>query len=178
MVTDNQSTKVEQDSTYVNAVYSIACELLGSGVINDTARVGICIHIAEFYSDRFDYAELLKQGLEGDHEVCFPLLIKTVKFTINPSHVNVFPEGVVAAFRFARDMNFVKGVTLIIDAGYRSTDITILKAFKPLGRGARSIPVGGINLEAILIGELERVGVMATREEVRESFATGAPNEW
>lgn len=173
VVTDNQSAKVEQDSTYVNAVYAIACELLQSGVYFDEVKIGVCIPTAEFYSDNFDYVETLKEGLRGNHKIFFPLLDKTVEFNIGDKNVYAFPEGVVAAFQFSKDKGFVGGTTLVIDAGYRSTDITILKAFKPLGKGARSIPAGGINIEAILIGELERNNLMVSREEARVALGTG-----
>ncbi|MDR1523222.1 MAG: ParM/StbA family protein [Endomicrobium sp.] len=170
IVIDNQSPKTEQKPTYVNAIYAICRELIAEDLTNVDVKIGICIPVAEFFSAQVAYDATIRANLAGSYVINFPLLGRDVVFNIKAADIFVFPEGVIAAYAFLKDRQFTNGISLIIDAGYRSTDITILRNFKPLGKGARSLPIGGINLEAFVIGELERSGLNITREEAKEAF--------
>lgn len=171
-VCDNQSNKVEQEPIYTNIAYALAKDLDKTFKYLTEVELGVCIPTSEFYSDKKDYPEVLKQHVAGDFSVFFPLLNRRITFTIAKNSIKVFPEGVVAAFKFKNDSQFVNGVSLIVDVGYRSTDITVLKRFKPVGKSAVSRPKGGINIEAALMAELERDNILVTREEVRSALCT------
>lgn len=171
-VCDNQSLKVEQESIYVNSTYMLAKDLASNFRNDETLNIGVCIPTSEFYSETKDYATLLKQCMSGEHSVYFPLEDKRVKFTLTPQSILVFPEGVVAAYKFKNNVNFRKSVTLIVDIGYRSSDITPMKNFKPVGKAAVSRPKGGINIEATLLGELERANIFKSREEIKDALCS------
>lgn len=171
-VCDNQSNKVEQEPIYANVAYAIAKDLDKTYKYLTEVELGVCIPTSEFYSDKKDYPEVFKQHVSGDYSVFFPLLNRRITFTIAKNSIKVFPEGVVAAFKFKNDSQFVNGITLIVDVGYRSSDITVLNRFKPVGKSAVSRPKGGINIEAALMAELERDNILVSREEVRTALCS------
>lgn len=171
-ICDNQKNKVEQESIYANAAYAIARHIDHLYSYDEDIELSVCIPTSEFYSDKKDYPGIFKKGMAGEHSIFFPLLNRRVVFNINKDNIKVFPEGVVAAFKFKDDKAFAEGVTLIVDVGYRSTDITILKRFRPVGKSAVSRPKGGINIEAALLAELERDNILVSREEVRGALCS------
>lgn len=162
---DNQTEKSVQEITYINAAYALAISGLRDNLDDFEVETGICIPTSEYYSDE-DFVSKLKQGLTGHFKLYFPLLNKHVEFNIADGGVKVTPEGVVAAMQFAKEPSFREGITLIIDVGKRSTDITLLKNFKPIGRSAVSRPIGGVNIEAYVRGEMEREGLLLNTEQV------------
>ena len=170
-VCDNQSNKVEQETIYVNASYALARDMVETNHANADISLGVCIPTSEFYSDKKDYPEIFKKCMSGKHSVFFPLLNRRVMFNVTKDDIKVFPEGVVAAFKFKTDINFVNGITLIVDVGYRSTDITILNRFKPVGKSAVSRPKAGINIEAALLAELERDNILVSRDEIQTALS-------
>lgn len=169
-VCNNQTNKVEQETVYANASYALAKSLTGNYHAGDEVSLGVCIPTSEFYSDKKDYPELFKNCMAGTHTVFFPIANRRISFVVSRDYLKVFPEGVVAAFRFKTDMSFVSGISLIVDVGYRSTDITILRRFKPVGKSAVSRPIGGINIEAGILAELERNNILVSREDVQTAL--------
>lgn len=165
MYCDNQSVKVSQEITYINAAYALAYSLIKTYDTDVDLLVGACIPTSEFYSDS-DLVTTFKSGLTGDFEVYFPIVDKTVRFTINDGDIKVVPEGVVAIYQFSKIKSFREGLTLVVDVGKRSTDITVLKKFLPSGRSAVSRTKGGINIEAFVRGEMERDGLLLNNEDV------------
>lgn len=164
---DNQSEKCEQEITYINAAYALAYACASKGENDVVVNVGICIPTSEYYADT-DYVSELKRGLAGSFTICFPLAGERIEFQIPEEGIRVTPEGVVAALSFSQESTFREGLTVIVDAGHRSTDITILKNFKPIGRSAVSRPIGGINIEAYVRGEMEREGILLNTEQVHK----------
>lgn len=172
IICDNQTTKSEQEILYINISYALARDICTHNldVTEDTIQIGICIPTSEYYSDQKDYPELVKQNLAGTHTIYFPLQDKRVSFDIHQTDIRIAPEGVVAAFKYKKDVNFLNGVTMIVDVGYRSTDITIMEKFHPIGKSAVSRPKGGINLEAAIVADLERSGILVSKDEIKEAL--------
>lgn len=172
IVCDNHEVKVLQEITYINILYAIAADCVRRDLNDEDFKIGVCIPAAEYYDDKNDRISEVKDNLAGTTAVYFPMLDKTIRFTINRSHISVAAEGVIAAFRFKRDKAFVLKNTVVIDVGYRSTDITVLLGFKPVGASAASRPIGGINLEANIQSQLERDNIFVTTAAVQKALST------
>lgn len=175
----NGGVKVGQDITYINSAYAIARYILENDLQNGCdVFAGVCIPVSEFYDDRNGYVARLKSGLVGSYNIYFPMLDKHVIFNINAGSVVVCPEGVVVASDFKNIRAFVLGKVVIVDMGYRSTDITVLDAFDPMGKTAASRPIGGINLEAAIKSECERDGLFLDADTIRAclcNHTSGSP---
>lgn len=169
---DNQTVKVSQDITYVNMLYALAVDSLRRGLNDIDYVIGVCIPAAEYFDDTNDRISEIKNNLAGDTAVYFPLADKTIRFHIDRDKIGVVAEGVVAALRYKNNRDFVLKNTVIIDAGYRSTDITVLLRFSPVGKGAASRPIGGINLEANIQSQLERDNIFVSAEVVQRALST------
>lgn len=176
---DNQSLKVDQDSTYVNAAHGLASHVYNlikdghEGPIELT--VGVAIPTSEFYSDATDR---VKERLTGKYTIEFKILGKQVEFTVTNSYV--FPEGVVALLMMAASKHgsLLKSKTgIIIDGGRRSTDVTVVREMKVNARSARSLALGGITLEANVAAELEKAGYMPSPYGITKAIAEGVISE-
>lgn len=172
---DNQSLKVDQDSTYVNASHAMAIHAynLLQEDPNQELRltVGVAIPTSEFYSDAVDR---VKERLIGKHTIEFKILGRKVEFHVDRAFI--FPEGVIALLQMAAGEygTLLRTKTgLIIDAGRRSTDVTIIREMKPNARSARSLPLGGISLESNVSSELEKAGYMPSPYGITKAIATG-----
>lgn len=172
LVCDNQEVKVLQEVTYINILYSIAADCIRRGLNDQTFRIGICIPAAEYYDDVNDRVSDIKDGLAGDTAIYFPMLDKTVRFSVAKSDIAVTPEGVVAAFKYKGDRRFVLNTSVVVDVGYRSTDITIMVKFRPVGASAASRPIGGINLESAIQSQLERDNIFVSTDVVQAALTT------
>lgn len=170
LVCDNQIVKVLQEVTYINILYSIAADCLRRDLNYQDFKIGLCIPAAEFYDDTNDRINDVKDGIAGETAIYFPMLDKTVRFTIDKQNIGVVAEGVVAAYKYKTDRNFVLRNSVVVDVGYRSTDITILLSFKPVGASAASRPIGGVNLEAAIQSQLERDNIFASTDSVQKSL--------
>lgn len=188
--TDNQELKSKQEGTYVNAAYMIATRILNTvhepvkvvevpnapniKEYTDDVKLGVCIPAGEYYSPVG--AESIKDGLAGEYSVLFPVLNKRVKFQIYKKEITVSAEGVVALYLFFNNTlgNILrKANAVVIDAGYRSSDITYVSKFSPEGGSSRSFPMGGITLESLVASELERAGNFCSPEDAVEAIETG-----
>lgn len=168
---DNRGAKALQDIMYINAFYALAVECVTKEMNDVEFSLYICIPAAEFFEDKKNYKSTVRDQLSGETVVYFPLLDKTVRFNIERNKITLTAEGVVASFRFATNKSFTTGRTAVVDVGYRSTDITILNEFKPVGASAASRPVGGINLEAAIQGALERDNILvSSNADVRRAL--------
>lgn len=172
LVCDNQEVKVMQEITYINILYAIAADCVRRDLNDEDFKIGVCIPAAEYYDDKNDRINEVKENLAGMTAIYFPMLDRTIRFTINRNAISVAAEGVVAAFRFKRDRTFVLKNTVVVDVGYRSTDITILLGFKPVGASAASRPIGGINLEANIQSQLERDNIFVSTAAVQKALST------
>lgn len=172
LVCDNQDAKVLQDITYVNILYAIAADCVRRSINDEEFKIGVCIPAAEYYDDKNDRIGEIKNNLVGATAIYFPMLDRTIRFQINRNNIGVVAEGVIAAFRFKRDRSFVMKNTVVVDVGYRSTDITVLLSFKPVGASAASRPIGGINLEANIQSQLERDNIFVTTSAVQTALST------
>lgn len=172
---DNQSLKVDQDSTYVNASHAMAIHAynLLQEDPNQELRltVGVAIPTSEFYSDA---ADRVKERLIGKHAIEFKILGRKVEFTVDRAFV--FPEGVIALLQMAAGEygTLLRTKTgLIVDAGRRSTDVTIVREMRVNARSARSLPLGGISLESNVSSELEKAGYMPSPYGITNAIAQG-----
>lgn len=168
LICDNQTNKVDQEAIYANATYAIAVDMLQRDERAESMSIGVSIPTSEFYSDIRNYPELFKDCMAGKHVIYFPLCNQRIAFNVAKKDIRVMPEGVIAAYKYRTDPVFKKGIVLIVDVGYRSTDITILNRFMPIGKSAVSRPHGGMNLEASIRGELERGNILISREELQD----------
>lgn len=172
IVCNNQEVKVLQEVTYVNILASIAVDCIRRGLNDEEFKVGICIPAAEYYDDINDRIGTMKDNLAGSTAIYFPMLDKTIRFTIARENIGIVAEGVVAAYKFKSDKNFVLKNSVIVDVGYRSSDITILIGFKPVGASAASRPIGGVNLEANIQSKLERDNIFVSTQAVQKALCT------
>lgn len=172
LVCDNNKVKVLQKITYLNIFYAIAVDCIRRDINDEEYQIGVCIPAAEYYDDKNDRAGQLKDSLAGATAIYFPMLDRTIRFQINRNNIGIVAEGVAAAFRFKRDRTFVLKNSVVVDVGYRSTDITVLMKYKPVGASAASRPVGGINLEANIQSQLERDNIFVTTQAVQDALST------
>lgn len=172
LVCDNQEVKVLQEITYINILYAIAADCVRRGLNDQNFKIGICIPAAEYYDDQNNRVDDIKEGLAGDTAIYFPMSDKTIRFSIAKKDISVAAEGVVAAFKYRGDRSFVLKNSVIVDVGYRSTDITIMLQFKPVGASAASRPIGGINLEAAIQSQLERDNIFVSTDVIQKSLST------
>lgn len=166
---DNQDSKCNQEITYINAAYGIAQDCVLNYYNEQEVQVTACIPTAEYFSEE-GLIEKFKNNLTGEYEIKFPRINQTVTFTVLPGNVTVTPEGVVAAYHYAYVDGFARGVTLIIDVGSRSTDITVLRNFKPIGNSAVSRTKGGMNIISIVRSSLERDSILLNSDEIAYAF--------
>lgn len=177
---DNQNKKVLQMATYIDALYAIAVHLLRNNISEtDIESLFVCIPTAEFHAE--DSADFFKDKIKGTHIVKFPILNKTVKFKINRKVIKVLPEGVVTlqALRLRKDDDaklINKATGIVVDAGHRSTDITPMKAGRPVPKGAISRPEAGTVIAAQVASYLEREDKLVTESTVMEVIASGKLN--
>lgn len=171
MVCDNTSIKVKQDITYINILYGLALDCLQSGTNDERFRIAACIPAAEYYDDENDRVHELKNKLQGSTEIYFPMLDESIRFDLDVDNILVAAEGVVAARKYRTNRDFVKKNVAIVDCGYRSTDITILLNFSPVGASAASRPIGGINLEANVLAHLERDNILIDDGAVQSALS-------
>lgn len=172
LVCDNTEVKVLQEITYINILYGLAVDCINRGYNDEHFYIGLCIPAAEYYDDKNDRINEVKENLAGDTYIYFPIMDKTIRFHIDKKDIGVVAEGVVAAFRYQADRNFVYKNTIIFDVGYRSTDITIMLNFDPVGAGAASRPIGGINLEANIQSRLERDNIFVSTDVIQKALTT------
>lgn len=172
LICDNQTVKVTQDVTYVNIFYALAVDCLRRGMNDVNYQIAVCIPAAEYFDDNNNRIEQMKNNLAGDVAIYFPLADRTIRFHIEHNQIAVAAEGVIAAMRYRTNRDFVLKNTVVIDVGYRSTDITVLLKFSPVGKGAASRPIGGINLEANIQSQLERDNIFTTTENIRKALTT------
>lgn len=172
LICNNEDVKVLQEITYINLLYAIASDCYNRGINDDDFQVIVCIPAAEFYDDRNDRIDEVKTNLAGTTSIYFPMLDTSVRFTIDRLNIGVVAEGVVAAYKYKNDRNFVFKNTIIFDVGYRSTDVTVLLKFEPVGEGAASRPVGGINLEANIQSKMERDNLFVSTKVIQEALST------
>lgn len=170
LVCDNEDEKVLQEITYINILYGIARDFVLKDINDESVKVGVCIPAAEYYDQKNDRIAQVKQNLAGETAVYFPLLDRTVRFDTGMQNIGVTAEGVVAAYRFKTDRDFVLRDSVVVDIGYRSTDITLLRKYKPIGDGAASRPIGGINLEAAVQSKLERDNIFVKTDDIQSAL--------
>ena len=172
LICNNETVKVLQEVTYINLLYAIAADCYNREINDGDFQIIVCIPAAEFYDDRNDRIDEVKTNLAGTTSIYFPMLDTSVRFTIDRQSIGVVAEGVVAAYKYKNDRNFVFKNTIIFDVGYRSTDVTVLWKFEPVGEGAASRPVGGINLEANIQSRMERDNLFVTTSTIQEALST------
>lgn len=172
---DNNSAKVLQEVTYVNSLYCIG-RLMLACTTQEPQDIDFlcCIPAGEFYDEDHQYVEDFRQQLAGHYSITFPLLgSATYEFELQPDNIHCVAEGVVAAYAFKADQAFKRNYTLIVDVGQRSTDITMLHDYRPMGAASRSVPVGGMNIEAVISSMLEKNGTPVVQEDTRHALETG-----
>lgn len=162
---DNQSPKTMQEATYINAAHAVARIAAEKGDNDFITKLGVCIPTSEFYAD-IDYVSEMRNRLIGDYTIKFPLVGLEINYQVPEGGVVITPEGVVAVYAYSKIPSFREGITLIVDVGERSTDITILKNFKPIGQSAASRPIGGVNIEAYVRSEMEKDGILLNADQV------------
>lgn len=164
--------KVENPGVYNNIIYHIAKTFLNTPVPEDDIRIGICLPPVEVFGG---YATEFKEKLAGVYRVEFPYMPdRNVDFTIKEQNIMVQPEGVCARQQIDPALySQFKAPTLVVDAGYRSTDMVLMLNSKPVKNFAPSYPHGGHNLETNIMLKLNKMQIYASKEEVQQSIITG-----
>jgi hypothetical protein len=164
--------KVENPGVYYNIIYHIAKTFLNTPVTEDDIRVGICLPPVEVFGG---YADEFKKKLAGLYKVEFPYMPdRNVEFVIKEQNIMVQPEGVCARQQIDPALySQFKMLTLVVDAGYRSTDIVLMANSKPIKKFAPSYPHGGHNLETNIMLKLNKMQIYASKTEVQQSISTG-----
>lgn len=183
-ILDNQKLKVTQVPTYVNAVHALAryaVEILKSKEVV-LPKVGAVIPVKEYYSFNEELQKenklIFKEKLSGHHVVRFPITGDSVKITLPKNNISVGGEGAVVVFMLHRNEEYRELIEesngIVIDPGYRSTDIIAYRNFVAESKAARSLPHGGINIEASIASELEKRNFSVTPNEVRKIIKKGS----
>lgn len=172
---NNQTHKVSQQSTYINLIYAIGISLdkLGYDVLN-TVACGVCVPAAEIYLSRV--GETFMRDIVGEHVIEFPRKNKTYTFNLDLNTMTLQGEGIVAYADYLKtDSSLGKGTVLILDAGYRSTEILLVQNMKPYTNTASSPELGGINIETSILSTLHGQNVLGI--DPRKVVITGTfPN--
>lgn len=172
LVCSNQQIKVLQEITYINIFYALAADCVRRNLNDQEFSVGVCIPTAEYFDDQNDRIGTLKDNLAGDTSIYFPMLDKTIRFHIERTKIAVTGEGLVAGYKYRNDVGFVMRISVVVDIGYRSTDITVMSKFSPIGASAASRPFGGVNLEAVIQSQLERDNLFVSIDVVQSALCT------
>jgi hypothetical protein len=169
---NNQSHKVTQKSTLINLIYAIATNMLDAADTRDV-YLGMCIPAAELYQAAAN--KTFTNQLTGAYSVEFPRINTTLNFELSGQNVTLQGEGLVAfvdfLFEGTNNKKFAKSTVLVIDVGYRSTELILLKDGKALTYTAMSPEIGGINLEAEVSAQLVKQGVIGA--DVRSLIRSG-----
>lgn len=170
---DNSMLKSDFIGTYLNILYAIGHHALKEGLSVIHARVGVCLPPSEVY--RGSKESFIKR-LAGEHVIKFPLLNRSVTVVIKPNKVICVSEGMAACLSI-QDPSALRrvqsGTVILVDVGYRSTEIAVFRN-GDIYRGAfDSKPIGGINLESMLQSALEKKGMFRDKNEIRYILANG-----
>jgi len=170
---DNSTLKTDFIGTYLNILYAIGRYALKEGQAIVHARAGVCLPPSEVYRgarDRF------VANLAGEHVIDFPLLNERITIVLKKSDIVCVAEGIAACLSIQDQaaLNRVsKGSVILIDVGFRSTEIAVFRN-GDIYRGAfDSKPIGGINTEAMLHSALEKKGMFRDKDEIRNILAHG-----
>jgi hypothetical protein len=172
---DNTKFKIHQTPTFINAVYLLARTCLNAKRFDShIEKIGIVIPAREYYSE---HADLFKKKLSGVHYVRFPLLDREITVRIDAKNISIGPEGAVTVFDLRRNLKYKdiisSGVGVVVDVGFRSTDIMAFNRFKIVAKGVRSFLHGGITIDSQLAAELESINKGVSSEQISEVLRTG-----
>ncbi len=132
--------------------------------------VVVCIPVREYNGSK-DCAEILKDKIEGNYTVEFPLVESkpVVHFSIMKRNIGVVPEGGVAITALKNKIT-EDSVTLIVDMGHVTTDIALFQGTMLLGRVISS-PYAGSTLIGNLRAVLNDEGYFLSDEQVAKVIA-------
>lgn len=170
---DNSTLKSDFIGTYLNILYAIGRHALSEGLSTIHVHAGVCLPPSEVYRGS---REKFITRLAGEHVVEFPLLNERISVVIRGNDVLCVAEGIAACLSIedATALNSVsKGSVILVDVGYRSTEIALFRNGE-IYRGAfDSKPIGGINMEAMTHSALEKKGMFRDKDEIRNILASG-----
>lgn len=131
-----------------------------------------CIPIRE-YAGAIDCVTLLKESLAGAYKVQFPLIPgqPTVEFVLTKDYIGVVPEGAVV-ISMLKDIKS-EDLSIIIDVGYITTDISLFKGRQLFGNYSVSSRYAGYTLVSSLSNALADIGYTLTEEAVMSALETG-----
>lgn len=172
----NQEKKVKQDATFINMMYAIGYSLskYSPKVLNSVpVAVAICVPAKERYEETT--GETFIHNISGDYCIEFPRLNSEYWFNLNAKTILLQSEGVVSFSDYIqkeRKVDYAKRKTfLVIDAGYRSTEIVLIGNQKSYTYSAASPALGGITLESEV--EASSVSSGYFSQDIRRVVATG-----
>ena len=180
--TSSNTSKGLQETTYVNAIANIALRVYmaalttGSYYQNIEARVTLALPQEDITSTKRQ--EEIKAKLAGEYMVTMPRCPFAVAITIKNSQIVLIDEAqaVLGFWRInnkekAKDYNSV----LIIDAGGRSVDLSIMLNGRVLARGSLTGKFGGQKFIDLITEKYinETGNEMPTRDMVLDALDTG-----
>lgn len=170
---DNSTLKSDFIGTYLNILYVIGRYALSEGLGVIQVNAGVCLPPSEVYRGS---QEKFIARLAGEHVVEFPLLNERVTIVIRSSDIVCVAEGMAACFsvkdRVALN-SISKGSVVLVDVGYRSTEIVLFRNGETYRGAFDSKPIGGINMEAMIHSALEKKGMFRDKDEIRDILANG-----
>jgi hypothetical protein len=156
---DNQSHKVSQRATAINLIHAVAKHIDAQEV--SEIYLGICVPVAEIYQAA---GKAFKHKLQGTYTVEFPRLQRSVNFSLVENNVYLQGEGIVAFASYVEERDMIKRMAnrtvLVVDAGYRSTELILVKKMVPYTYTATSPELGGISIEAEVGAQLHKQGIL------------------
>ena len=126
------------------------------------------------HSGQKDCAAVLKDTITGSYEVMFPLVegMNRVKFSLDKSHIAVVPEGGVGMMALGA-MISPEDISLVIDMGHITNDISVFKGKQLLGTATDSSPFAGATLLSDIRNALIDSGYRVSDKQLIDSVATG-----
>ena len=140
----NDSMKSKDILNKLNCLDAIDNIMRDLKVSNAEVSIVVALPPNEVYTQEVN---VFKEEFKGYYEVC-TRDGATTRFKI--TFVGAVAEGLTAVYSLSEeDLDELYGDhIMIIDGGYRSTDIIIAKELEPVEAGFDSFPIGGISLES------------------------------
>lgn len=166
---ENDQFKSQYPGTVYNTLLGIARLLPAQVAVSP--KIMVCLPPEEAFGPQRD---VFKQSVSGEYIITSAVDPDIrYKITLSPENVKVAAEGVIALSAMSNIVGLRTGCVVVVDVGYRSTDITFFVNGKPIGGCYASKPIGGINIISGIKSEMGREGKFLMDEECARLLTTG-----
>lgn len=171
----NDKTKTKTEEIFVliaTAIHAYALEncITSTNIILNSAI--ILLPPSEAYSEAVQ--DFKRKLTDAEIILDYPR-IQGRKVTASIKNVGVVPEGIAAIFAFNDEMidEIEPRYSLIVDAGKRSTDMSLIKDLEPYNGAVDTYDIAGLTLEAYVRSEYRRMGKSISVDDAVEIISTG-----